>query len=106
MSLNPESILEHGPFLRGLARSLLRDAARADDVVQEAWLAAMRRPHEVRDLRPWLVGVVRNLVRREKRSAARREAREQRIGEPSPTRRPEDRPKDASHPSTSTECTS
>ncbi|MHC4953200.1 MAG: sigma-70 family RNA polymerase sigma factor [Planctomycetota bacterium] len=90
MSLNPEHILEHGPFLRGLARSLLRDAARADDVVQEAWLAAMRRPHAVRDLRPWLVGVVRNLVRREKRSAARREAREQRVLARSPARRPED----------------
>jgi len=90
MSLTPEHILEHGPFLRGLARSLLRDAGRADDVVQEAWLAALRRPQEVRDLRPWLVGVVRNLVRRDKRASARREAREQQVGEPSPTRKPAD----------------
>ncbi|MEE8104073.1 MAG: sigma-70 family RNA polymerase sigma factor [Planctomycetota bacterium] len=81
MSLTPEHILEHGPFLRGLARSLLRDAARADDVVQEAWLAALRRPREVRDLRPWLTGVVKNLVRRDKRAFVRREKREKRGGE-------------------------
>jgi len=90
MSLTPEHILEHGPFLRGLARSLLRDAASADDVVQEAWMAALRRPQEARDLRPWLVGVVRNLVRREKRTSVRRQTREQQANTPRTGRDPVD----------------
>lgn len=46
-----------------LARWLLRDAAAAEDVVQEASLRAWRyfsalRPHE--DARPWFLGIVRN----------------------------------------------
>ena len=40
--VSAEHLLRHGPFLRGLAQALLRDSARADDVVQEAYLAALR----------------------------------------------------------------
>lgn len=72
-----EQLLEHGPFLRRLARKLLRDASRADDVVQEAWLVALRSdksPSEVQ--RGWLAGIVRNLVRRSRRDEQRRTRRE------------------------------
>ncbi|MCZ6573088.1 MAG: sigma-70 family RNA polymerase sigma factor [Planctomycetota bacterium] len=72
-----EQLLRHQGFLRALARRLLRDAARADDVVQEAWLVALKSnksPSEVR--RGWLAGVVRNLVRRTYRDDVRRARRE------------------------------
>jgi len=39
-----ETLLSHRPFVRALARRLVRDEARAEDVVQETWLAALRRP--------------------------------------------------------------
>ncbi|MFQ5844126.1 MAG: RNA polymerase sigma factor, partial [Planctomycetota bacterium] len=72
-----EQLLRHERFLRALARRLLQDATRADDVVQEAWLVALRSrksPQQVR--RSWLAGVVRNLVRRTRREEARRARRE------------------------------
>jgi len=71
-------LLKHEPFLRRLAHRLLRDASRADDVVQEAWLVALRSdksPDQVN--RGWLAGIVRNLVRRLRRDDARRRRREE-----------------------------
>jgi RNA polymerase sigma-70 factor (ECF subfamily) len=76
--VTPEHLLKHGPFLRALARQLVGDAARADDVVQEAWLAALEHA-PARALRPWLVGVVRNLARRVRREEARRTRREKAV---------------------------
>jgi len=72
-----EQLLRHESFLKALALKLLRDRARADDVVQETWLVALRSaksPSEVR--RGWLAGVVRNLVRRARRDDERRARRE------------------------------
>ncbi len=56
---------------------LVRDDARADDVAQQAWLAAVRQPPSS-DVAPraWLGGVVRNWVRRGYRDAARQRRRE------------------------------
>jgi len=61
--------------LRALAMRLVREESTADDVVQEAWLAALdARPEQVRDLTSWLRKVVVNLARRTKaRSMRRRE---------------------------------
>lgn len=74
----PEDLLAHAAWVRGVATALVRDAATADDLVQETWLAAMRRPPETdRPLRPWLAGVVRNLARQRRRGEARRERREE-----------------------------
>ena len=39
----PEEMLEHSGWVRALARALVRDAATADDIAQETWLAALRR---------------------------------------------------------------
>ncbi|MHC4952565.1 MAG: sigma-70 family RNA polymerase sigma factor [Planctomycetota bacterium] len=65
-------MLEHGEFLRRLARALLADPHRADDVVQEAYLAALTRPPLHTDnLRAWLARVVRNLSARTRRTEAR-----------------------------------
>jgi RNA polymerase sigma-70 factor (ECF subfamily) len=72
-----EQLLCHESFLKALALKLLRDRTRADDVVQETWLVALRSaksPGEVQ--RGWLAGVVRNLVRRALRDDQRRARRE------------------------------
>ena len=38
-----DDLLAHAGWVRGLALSLVRDPGAADDLVQETWLAAMRR---------------------------------------------------------------
>ncbi len=74
---NPASLLAHGPFLRGLARALLFDAALAEDAVQETWVAALRGgPRWGSDPRPWLAAVTRNLSLRLRRGEGRRAQRE------------------------------
>jgi RNA polymerase sigma-70 factor (ECF subfamily) len=75
-AFSPEQLLAHAPFVRALARALVRDDAAADDLAQESLLAALTRPPQRGSLRAWLVGVVRNLARRTKRSDERRLARE------------------------------
>src|SRR6185503_18830794 len=70
-------LLADQAFLRRLARSLTADDARADDLVQETWLAALRaRPDGRSRLRVWLARVLRNLAASGLRGGARREARE------------------------------
>lgn len=47
--------------LRRLATALTADSAQADDLVQDTWVAALRRPPEERDgAGPWLRTVMRN----------------------------------------------
>lgn len=76
---DPEELLSHRDFVRGLARSLVVDEARADDVVQQAWVAALAGgPREPSSLRAWLGGVVRNLVWKSRRDESRRRERERR----------------------------
>ena len=69
------------PLLLGYARKILHDRARADDAVQAAMLSIFRQPkgriREVRDVRSWLVRLVRNealmQLRTDRRAAAREE---------------------------------
>lgn len=68
--------------LRRLARGLLYDDARAEDVVQEAWLAALRRGPPPEGLRAWLAEAVRRIARSAGRDELRRAAREQRAARP------------------------
>ena len=77
-ALDPDVLLSHAAGLRALARSLLGDAHLAEDVVQDAMLAAVRRPPEHAPLGPWLVVVVRNMARMARRGGARRDARAER----------------------------
>jgi DNA-directed RNA polymerase specialized sigma24 family protein len=59
----PEALLAHSAWMRALARSLLADASAADDVVQQAWIACVRRgPRDEVPLEPWLARVVRNFA--------------------------------------------
>lgn len=69
MAYEPEAILggeaelvRHLDAAYNLARWLLRNEADAEDVVQEAYLRAIRSLHTLRgtESRPWLLGIVRN----------------------------------------------
>jgi RNA polymerase sigma factor (sigma-70 family) len=71
-----EELLAGSRWVRGLARGLLRDSSSADDVVQDAWVAALTRPAAVREPGAWLAGVVRHMSRRQARSDERRQRRE------------------------------
>lgn len=78
-ALDPEleRLLDHSDWLRALARKLVGDAATADDLVQETWLAAMKSPPDpARPVRPWLAGVVRRLARMRARGEGRRSRRQ------------------------------
>lgn len=76
--LDADALLIHGPFLRGLARSLLADDAQADDLVQETYLTALEKPPRERaGLRSWLATVTRNLARERGRRSGRIRAWEQ-----------------------------
>jgi RNA polymerase sigma factor (sigma-70 family) len=76
-SSGPERLLEHAAWARRLARELVTDAAAADDVLQDAWLAASRTPPPAdRPARPWLGKVLRNFARQRARSEGRRAQRE------------------------------
>jgi RNA polymerase sigma-70 factor (ECF subfamily) len=68
--------------LRRLARGLLFDASHAEDVVQDAWLAALRRRSAPANLVGWLARVVRSRAMDVRRDEARRDAREQRAARP------------------------
>ncbi len=76
-------LLEHGDFVRALARSLVRDAHRADDVAQETFRIALERPPQKNgNLRAWLARVARNVVLLGHRREARRQQREERTARP------------------------
>jgi RNA polymerase sigma factor (sigma-70 family) len=71
-------LLEDGAWLRALARSVVADAAAADDVAQDAAVVALTRPpREAGALRGWLRRVVKNLATDRHRSAVRRGALEE-----------------------------
>ena len=77
--LDPRRLLEHTDWVNALAHRLVRDPARADDVAQAAWLAALESPPAEQDnLRGWLTRVVQNLARKSGRSEQRIRHRESR----------------------------
>ncbi|MCZ6787073.1 MAG: sigma-70 family RNA polymerase sigma factor [Planctomycetota bacterium] len=76
--IRPEDLLAHSQWARALARTLVRDAATAEDLVQETWVAALEKPPRAdRPLRPWLAGVLHNLARFRARGEGRRARREE-----------------------------
>ena len=71
------ALLRHGHALRALAGQLVRDEHVADDVVQDVWLAALRRPPRHHDsVGGWLATALRNVVRGWRRKERRRAAHE------------------------------
>ena len=72
-----EAILAQSGWVRAFAARLVHDPGEADDLAQEALLAAQRRvPEEREGLRPWLARVLRNLAARGRRDRARAQQRE------------------------------
>lgn len=66
----------HARYLAGVAFRLLGDAGELDDVVQEAFLIALRGLGSLKDasrVRPWLVTILVRRVQRRLRSRARRQ---------------------------------
>lgn len=74
LSIPIEDLLAHSGWVRALARSLVRDAGLAEDLVQDTWLAALRSPpSDRRNLRGWLGRVLTNAARERGRRAGARE---------------------------------
>jgi RNA polymerase sigma factor (sigma-70 family) len=71
-----DELERHARWIRRLSGALLRDEGAAEDLVQDAWCAALTHPPEKGRLRPWLREVVHNFARQHHRGKARRAARE------------------------------
>ncbi len=70
-------LLEHAQWMRVLARKLVADPERADELSQETWMRILERPPRLDSpFRGWIATVMRNLLHAERRGAARRATRE------------------------------
>jgi len=79
-SPNLATLLRHQEWVRALARSLVADPARADDVAQQTMLEAMTRaPQALRAPQAWLAQVARNAAKALFRQEQRRRRREQAV---------------------------
>ena len=79
---NPDAILGHlmanDAWVRTLAHRLVADPHVAEDVAQEAWLAALTNPpRKGSAARSWFGRVVRNFVRLRRQGDANRRARQE-----------------------------
>ncbi|HEX6810882.1 MAG TPA: sigma-70 family RNA polymerase sigma factor [Planctomycetota bacterium] len=74
--LDVHELLTAQDFVHRLARSLVFDQERVDDVVQEAWLAAVQRPPHPRAAVSWFRSTLLHLARRRARDDTRRRRRE------------------------------
>lgn len=77
-----QGLLAEDQWIRRLAQRLAGDAHAAEDLVQDAWVAALDARAEAprpRALRPWMRGILRNLWSDAKRTRAAREQRELRV---------------------------
>jgi RNA polymerase sigma factor (sigma-70 family) len=78
-----EELLAHAGWARALAYRLVRDEQRADDVVQQAWLAAVERPPAAGPgLRAWFARLIRNVASNQRRAELRRLHHEQSAAAP------------------------
>jgi len=75
-------LLTHREWVRRLARSLVSDAATADDLAQDAWVAALRAPPtDPSAVRGWFRRVLVRLAMNRRRGTDRRAAREQAVAQ-------------------------
>lgn len=81
--VDPQFVLEHAAHVRALARRLVFDDARADDLEQETWLAALgNAPREMTSPRGWLARIASRRAVHDWRAASRRDAREAEVARP------------------------
>jgi RNA polymerase sigma-70 factor (ECF subfamily) len=81
-----DALLAQAGWAKALARSLVCDPDRAEDLVQRAWLAALRNPPDAAiPPRRWLAAVMRNFVRDDVRESASRAQRERMVARPEHT---------------------
>ena len=79
--LSLDALLKQAGWARRLARSLVSESDAADDLVQETWLSALRRPPTIAgSARPWLGAVLRNLGTNRAQATRRRDTREREFG--------------------------
>lgn len=91
------ALLAHDGFVRRLSRSVLADRHLAEDVAQEAWLAALRRPPDEEPAAlAWLGSVVRNAAAMLTRSLARARGRDEAAARPEAVQSAADSAGDAS----------
>lgn len=75
--LSPDDLAAHAAWMRRLAAAIAGPAGDADDLVQDAFVSALRAPPDAdRPARPWLAEVLRNAARMRRRGDGRRSARE------------------------------
>jgi RNA polymerase sigma factor (sigma-70 family) len=74
--MSPEVLVRRTAWLDSLARELVNDPHHAQDVVQDAWLAALQHRASIGQLGPWLAQVVRHLASRQRNREAGRAQRE------------------------------
>ncbi|MCI0340454.1 MAG: sigma-70 family RNA polymerase sigma factor, partial [Planctomycetales bacterium] len=78
-----ESLLAEEGWVRAIAWSLLSDPDSVDEVVQQTWIAAWRRPPgRPGSVRAWLASVARNFALRAGRGEGRRATREHTVARP------------------------
>ncbi len=80
--MDSKQLLEHSGWMRSLALSLVKDDARADDIVQQTWLAAVEHPPQHKNMGAWLNRVLRNFAYRSHRDEMRRHKRESATASP------------------------
>lgn len=79
MNIDPHELLEHTAWMSRLARRLVLGADRVDDLVQDAWTAALTHPPSDKvPLRAWLTSVMKKRALFTRRSEGRLKARENR----------------------------
>ena len=79
---NSDALLGPTARLRRLAAELVTDAAAADDLVQDAWVAWLQRTSSPENPAGWFAGTLRNLAKQRHRARARRVLRERASARP------------------------
>lgn len=78
-----ETLLEYEPFVRALLRGLIRDESEVQDLVQETWVRALRRPpSDSGSPKGWLARIAHNLARDSHRRSSARQVRELAVARP------------------------
>ena len=80
-----QELLARAGWVRALAVRLVDERDAADDLAQDACVAALSAPGGVRSPGAWLAGALRHLARRRRRGEARRAARERAAARPEAT---------------------